>query len=106
MLIGIVMLIAGFIVGGQRGTLMIVVGVALASISGLELAVREHFSGFRSHSTLLAGLPAVAAMAALFAAELLPPLARIAIAAAVFAAALYGLAALFRRKAGVAVKLR
>ena len=36
----------------------------------------------------------------------LSPLARVGIAAAVFAASLYGLATMFRRKAGVPVKLR
>jgi hypothetical protein len=100
------MLVIGFIGGGSRGTLLVVVGLALASIGGLELAIREHFSGFRSHSTLLAGLPALGVMALLFYAEVLPPTARVAVAVAVFAAATYGLASLFRRKAGVAIKLR
>jgi hypothetical protein len=31
------------------------VGVALAALGGLEVAIREHFAGFRSHTTLLAG---------------------------------------------------
>jgi hypothetical protein len=60
-LIGIVLLVAGFFVQGERGATMIVAGLALASLAGLELTIREHFAGFRSHSTLLAG--AVAALA-------------------------------------------
>jgi hypothetical protein len=31
------------------------VGVALAGLGGLEVAAREHFAGFRSHTTLMAG---------------------------------------------------
>jgi hypothetical protein len=107
-LVGIVMLVIGLIVGGDRGPLLIGIGLGLAGLGGLELAIREHFAGFRSHSTLLAGVPAIAVLALLFYAgpDSLAPLARVGIAGAVFAAALYGLAAMFRRKAGVAIKLR
>jgi len=58
--VGLVMLVVGFLSGGVSGTLAIAVGITLAAIGGLELAVREHFSGYRSHSTLLAGACAVA----------------------------------------------
>jgi hypothetical protein len=107
-LVGIVMLIIGLVVGGDRGTLLIGIGLGLAGLGGLELAIREHFAGFRSHSTLLAGIPAIAVLALLFYAgpESLSPLARVGISAAVFAVSLYGLATMFRRKAGVAIKLR
>jgi hypothetical protein len=107
-LVGIVMLIIGLVAGGDRGPLLIGIGLGLAGLGGLELAIREHFAGFRSHSTLLAGIPAIAVLALLFYAgpDSLPPLARVGISAAVFAASLYGLATMFRRKAGVAVKLR
>jgi hypothetical protein len=53
-LLGIVLLVGGFIVRGERGATMIVGGMVLASLGGLELSVREHFAGFRSHTTLLA----------------------------------------------------
>jgi hypothetical protein len=107
-LVGIVILLIGLIGGGDRGPLLIGVGLGLAGLGGLELAIREHFAGFRSHSTLLAGIPAIAVLALLFyiGPDSLPPLARVAIAAAIFAGAAYGLAMMFRRKAGVAVKLR
>jgi len=59
-LVGLVMLVAGFLSGGFGGTVAIAVGISLAAIGGLELAVREHFSGYRSHSTLLAGACAIA----------------------------------------------
>ena len=62
-LIGIVLMVAGFFVQGARGATMIVAGLALASLAGLELVIREHFAGFRSHTTLLAGAVAAVAIA-------------------------------------------
>ena len=59
-LVGLIMLVAGFFSGGFGGIVAIAVGITLAAIGGLELAVREHFSGYRSHSTLLAGACAIA----------------------------------------------
>jgi hypothetical protein len=105
-LVGIVMLVIGLITGGDRGTLLVGIGLGLAGLGGLELAIREHFAGFRSHSALLAGVPALAVLALLFYTETLSPGARIAVAAVVFAAAAYGLVTMFRRKSGVSVKLR
>jgi uncharacterized integral membrane protein len=51
-LAGIVVLAIG-ILGGHPTALG--VGVVLAGLGGLEVAVREHFAGYRSHTTLLAG---------------------------------------------------
>lgn len=51
-LAGIVCLIVG-VLGGHPKVLG--VGVALAGLGGLEVAAREHFAGYRSHTTLLAG---------------------------------------------------
>jgi lysylphosphatidylglycerol synthetase-like protein (DUF2156 family) len=51
-LAGIVSLVVG-VVGGHPTA--IGVGVALAGLGGLEVAIREHFAGYRSHTTLLAG---------------------------------------------------
>ena len=51
-LAGIVSLIVG-VVGGHETAIGI--GVALAGLGGLEVAIREHFAGYRSHTTLLAG---------------------------------------------------
>src|SRR3990170_61045 len=59
---GIVLLIFGLIIGSERGALAIGVGIGLAALGGLELAIREHFAGFRSHSSLLAGVPAIATL--------------------------------------------
>jgi hypothetical protein len=65
-LVGIVLLVAGFVVRGERGASMIIGGMALASLAGLELSIREHFAGFRSHTTLLAGAVGFAALALTF----------------------------------------
>jgi hypothetical protein len=34
-------------------------GIVLVSLSAGELALREHFSGYRSHTSLLAGIVAI-----------------------------------------------
>jgi hypothetical protein len=49
---GIVALIYG--IASQQPT-AIGVGVALAGLGGMEVAIREHFAGYRSHTTMLAG---------------------------------------------------
>jgi uncharacterized integral membrane protein len=51
-LAGIIALVIGIV--GQNPT-AIGVGVALAGLGGMEVAIREHFAGYRSHTTLLAG---------------------------------------------------
>lgn len=53
-LVGLVMLVLGFFAGGSRAPLLVAVGISLAALGGLELAIREHFAGYRSHSGLLA----------------------------------------------------
>jgi len=104
-LIGIVMVIIGLVflgTGSDRGPIFIIIGLALASIGGLELAVREHFAGFRSHTLILAGLPAAVVLALLYYAgpSDLPVLARVAIAAVVFGAAAAYLIRVFRNRSG------
>lgn len=56
---GIVLMLIGIFVSGGTGTGLLVAGVVLACIGGLETALREHFGGFRAHSGLLAGLAAL-----------------------------------------------
>jgi cell division protein FtsW (lipid II flippase) len=66
-LAGIVLLVLGLInFETDRGRAMLVSGMLLGSLGGLDTALREHFSGYRSHTTILAGLVAVAVAAALF----------------------------------------
>src|SRR3954471_20328919 len=59
--VGLVLIVVGFIigVGSDRGRLALLCGLVLASLGGLDTTLREHFAGFRSHSSVLAGLPAV-----------------------------------------------
>jgi hypothetical protein len=106
-LAGIVLLIAGFIVGGSSGIGMIAAGAVLCSIAGLELAIREHFAGYRSHTFLLSGAVGVGILAVLF--FLTPglwlPIA-LGVALAAFAASAWALTRAFQRRSGRAFKLR
>ncbi|MBI2692264.1 MAG: hypothetical protein HYX29_10020 [Solirubrobacterales bacterium] len=61
---GIVLLVVGLFVPGDTGRGLVVAGVVLASIGGLETAIREHFGGFRSHAGLLSGIGALATLIA------------------------------------------
>ena len=100
-LVGIVLIVLGLIVGfdSDRGQLALVCGVLLASLGGLDTAVREHFNGYKSHSSVLAGLPGVFAAAVLFFAR--APWIAVAVGAAlVFGLALWGFRAAFRRRSG------
>jgi hypothetical protein len=54
---GIVAIVVWLISGG---TPVLIVGLVVCTLGVLEITAREHFSGYRSHTTLLAALPAVA----------------------------------------------
>lgn len=101
------MLAVGFAVQGTRGGVMIAVGLVLGALGGLELSIREHFAGYRSHTLLLSGAVAAAALAALafLAPALWLPVA-VAVAIAAFALAAWGLMRTFRRRSGRAFKVR
>lgn len=62
-LAGIVALAIGILGGSPTA---IGLGVVLAGLGGLEVAVREHLAGYRSHTTLLAGTIFVLVTGALF----------------------------------------
>ena len=49
------MIVGSFVVRGTTGGVMFVAGLLLGTLAGLEVSIREHFAGHRSHSTLLAG---------------------------------------------------
>lgn len=100
-LLGMGLLIAGFFVQGARGATMIAAGVALASLAGLEVSVREHWSGYRSHSTVLAGVVTVLALAVGY--FLLPTgllVVNLLIGAVVFGICFYALREVFKRRSG------
>jgi hypothetical protein len=54
---GMVAAIVGFL---ERADSALVVGLAICGLGVMEVTGREHFTGYRSHSALLAGIPAVA----------------------------------------------
>lgn len=53
-LLALVLFVGSFFVGGVRGPIMFLAAGVLGCLVGLELALREHLTGFRSHTTLLA----------------------------------------------------
>jgi hypothetical protein len=56
----------GFFSPGRRGAILLVCAAALGSLAGLEITIREHFAGFKSHTTVLSLAIAVAGMAVAF----------------------------------------
>src|SRR5919201_481486 len=58
--------VIGFFSPGRRGAIMLVCAAAPGSLAGPEVAIREHFAGFKSHTTVLSLAIAVAAMALAF----------------------------------------
>ncbi len=107
-LVALVMLVVGLIVGGSQGTVLLTTGLALGALAGLELSVREHFAGYRSHTALLAAAAAVGTLALLFyaAPDVLPPAGRLVVAAVVGGLTGFALARAFRARAGRTIKLR
>jgi hypothetical protein len=102
-LLSIVLLAGGFFVQGTRGITMIAAGIVLGSLAGLELSVREHFAGFRSHTSVLAGTVAVLVVGGGF--FLLPngwqpPALGLGVGAAIFLVLFYLLREAFKRRSG------
>jgi hypothetical protein len=105
-LAGLVLLVVGLVLGGARGGTMIAVGLALGALAGLELSIREHFAGYRSHTTLLSGAVGLAVLVGLaLVSSVWLPLA-LAIALGAFSLAAWALARAFRRRSGLAFKVR
>ena len=107
MAVGLVLMITGFAVAGTRGPTMVFAGLAIASLAGLELSLREHFAGYRSHTLLLSGAVGLAVLILLaFAVPSLWLPVSMAIALVAFGAAAWALTRAFRRRSGLAFKLR
>ena len=103
MLLAIVMFVLGFVVGGTRGGVLLTGALALGSLAGLELSIREHFAGYRSHTTLLAGVAAFVAVVVTFFALGKGTLARallLPVAGLVFLASFWLLRQAFKRRSG------
>jgi hypothetical protein len=58
MAVGLVIFVAGFASDGRRATWLLSIAVVVLVVVVGELCLREHFGGFRSHTLLLAVLPA------------------------------------------------
>lgn len=102
---GLIFMIAGWIVAsGPRQVAMVVGGIALISLASAELALREHLAGYRSHSMVLAAIPAavVAALCWILWHEFaLVPRATAPVALlATFGFAVWQLRELFKRRSG------
>jgi lysylphosphatidylglycerol synthetase-like protein (DUF2156 family) len=96
-LAGIICLAIGIF--GSHETL-IGVGVGLAGVGGMEVAIREHFAGYRSHTTLLAGFVFVVVTGVLFYAVGLVLAYALPIGAVCFAVAFYLARRAFQRASG------
>jgi hypothetical protein len=97
--------IVGFIrFNHHSGKVMVAAAMCLGSLGGLEVSIREHFAGFRSHTSLLAASCAVGSMILV---SVVAGKAGIAILALVvgvgvlvFVLAFYGLRQAFVRRSG------
>jgi uncharacterized integral membrane protein len=78
----------------------IAIGVVLAALGGLEVSVREHFAGYRSHTTLLAGLVFVVVVGGVFYVGHQILAVALAIGAAAFLVAFLALRRAFQRASG------
>lgn len=54
---GLIAAIVGFLEGARAP---LIVGLVVCALGVLEVTAREHFSGYRSHTVLLAAVPAIA----------------------------------------------
>jgi hypothetical protein len=62
-LLALILGVLGFIrFNTHSGKVMVAAAMCLGSLGGLEISIREHFAGYRSHTTLLAASCAVASM--------------------------------------------
>lgn len=95
-LAGIVVIIVGFT---SRSAQLLAVGFSLVALSATELAAREHFAGFRSHSALL-GLILGAVTAVVLVLAGAPRVAQIGLAALAFVAGFYFLRRAFMQRTG------
>ena len=100
-LVAIVLIVVGFFTGGTRGPLIALTGLALGSLGGLEVSIREHFAGYRSHTLLLAGALAMltTTVIALIAGEVYVPI-LLGVALLAFGLGFVGLREAFKRRSG------
>jgi hypothetical protein len=102
----IVLGVWGLVQGGRGGFVLLTAAMLLGSVAGLEVAIREHLGGYRSHTLVLAGVLAVATLTLLaFARVGREPM--LLGTVAVLVAGIAGFRELFKRRSGgVGVKVR
>ena len=104
-LVGIVLLVLGLVnYREDDGPLLMLFGLVLASLGGLDTTARDHFGGFRSHSLVLAGVPAVVLAGGLFFLGA-PWVLLLAVVVIAYAGAFVWFRAAFKRRAGVGFKV-
>ena len=96
-LAGLVMLVIGVV---EQSPTSIGVGVVLGGLGGLEVSLREHLAGYRSHTTLLAGAVFVLVVGGLFYLAGLILAVCLAAGALAFALAFLALRRAFQRASG------
>lgn len=100
-LLGLALMVWGLLTWENEGNVKFGAGLAIAALAGLELSLREHLAGYRSHSTLIAGATAFAVVSVL---ALGPGPNQVwvltLIAAAIFVGAFFALRELFKRRSG------
>jgi hypothetical protein len=104
-LIALVFGVIGFIrFQHHTGKVMVAAAMVLGSLGGLEVSIREHFAGYRSHTTLLAASAAVGSMILISVIAGKAGLAILALVVGVgvlvFVLAFYGLRQAFVRRSG------
>ena len=92
-LVGIILAAVGFFTSTRT---LLALGICLAALGGLDTAAREHFSGYKSHALVLAGVPAIAAAVVTAFAEA-PLYVVVPVMVAVFVAALLSLRRVWNR---------
>ena len=98
-LVGMIVLAVAFLGGGPR-VVLVAFGLILVALATGELALREHLSGYRSHSALLAAIAALVVAVPLAAFVRPPKAVVIVLTAVVFLLTLQALREVFRRRSG------
>jgi lysylphosphatidylglycerol synthetase-like protein (DUF2156 family) len=98
-LVGMIVLAVAFLGGGPR-VLLVAFGLILVALATGELALREHLTGYRSHSALLAAIAALVVAIPLAAFVRPPKAVVIVLTAVVFLLVLQALREVFRRRSG------
>jgi len=99
-LVGIVFIAVGFIFGDDRRALLVTCGFSLVALASLELVIREHFAGYRSHSAVIALACMLATVIPLSFLNAIPKVVLLAAGLAVFAASFVALRKAFTRRSG------